>query len=478
MIRLLTSIAAALILAAPASAAVVEHTAGSGPANEEFIVYKAGKHERNRLTVTNARHRIVFADPGAKMRRQKGDYGGCKFTHGRHRATCKVDPRTDLVVRLGDRDDTLRFKGGNAGKLGPTARTDAGDAANFADQYIDFEGANLEHALIVGGPGDDVLHGTDGHDTMYGGPGADTVDAGAGNDKIVDTPDGAADRLLGGRGIDTVDADTDAPVTLDLQQNTLVAGGETDTLDSFEKARGGAGADKLIGSDEGDGLFGEGGDDTIDGRGGNDYLSGDLNDGVSFGDTAGVDTITGGSGDDVLDAREADNSDGEVLTPTDQLTCGDGTGDRIVARTDDFLTDSSCESSAFGVFNGDLFGNQDVNLATLSPVKPVSQGSDRAPTYAISCPGDRDVDCVGRVKLSLPPEPGMQRQPENTLGEGSFNIPAGTQGNVTVRLNDAGVVTLARAGQRVSVLVVSGPEAQEGLVAQAARFGWQQVLGP
>lgn len=121
-----------------------------------------------------------------------------------------------------------------------------------------------------------------------------------------------------------------------------------------------------------------------------------------------------------------------------------------------------------------------VEYTVLSGVNPVSQGADRAPTYAIACSGTfgNTIECVGRVTLELPPGPGNPGPPGNALGEGAFNIEAGKQANVTVKLNDAGVVALAQNDQRASVLVLSGIEAGPEDEGQNVRFGWQQVLGP
>lgn len=467
---------AAVCAPATASGATLARTAGAGEANEEFLAYNAGKGERNRLTITNTKKRgVVLTDPGAKIRAKKGRGGGCKFSRNRHRATCKLDYLIPFEIKLGDRNDTIRFKGANATKLGPRARSEVTDAARLADDYRDNEGAQLQHALILGGPGNDTLKGTDGVDTIDGGPGRDKVDAGEFRDRLIDRPDGSPDTLLGGRGIDTFDAITPAQVTIDLTQNTLTSGGETDTLGSVERARGGSGDDTLVGTEGADGLFGDLGSDKVDARGGPDYLGSDLVAADTSEDgTPGVDVLTGGAGDDVLDGRD----DPEVMTPTDELVCGDG-NDRIVALQDD-LADPSCESSVFGTLNG-FVEDQTVNFSALSVVTPVARGGMRNPTYAITCAGvmGTDAPCIGKVRLETPPGPDRSATNDPTLGEGSFNIPAGTQQNVTVKLNDAGVTSLARAGERASVLVVAGSEAggpeAEG---QSARFGWQQVLGP
>lgn len=460
-----SSVLLALAVPTAAPAATLETTAGNGPASEDYVVYSADKHERNRLTVTDSKRGVVFTDPGARIRLLKGSIRDCKFTRHRHRAACDVDRTIDFRIVLGDRNDSVRFKGSNAGTLGNTARTEVKDAAALNRAYYDYEGSNTEHAAISGGAGNDVLHGTDGVDVLDGDSGRDLVDGGAGPDQIFDTPDGVPDTLLGGKGVDTVDGFTTSPLTIDLQARTLATVAEADKLNSFEVARGGSGNDTLRGTDGADGLFGDRGSDVIDGRGGGDYLGGDLE--AQFSSEAGApgqDSLTGGPGNDVLDGRDSDG--GNDLTPTDQLVCGDG-ADRIVARQDD-LADPSCESSAFGVFSGDLLFDQKVDFTPpLSDVTPAARGADGAPTYAIGC-SSAYTSCIGHVQLERPPVPGTETQPD-VLGSGDFNIKGGSKVGVPVTLNAAGKALLAQPGARASVVVFNG-----STVASA----WQQVLGP
>jgi Ca2+-binding RTX toxin-like protein len=470
IVPVLLAVTAAAAAAVPpgASAATLERTASIGTASEDLLIYRAGRGERNRVTVVDdAKKGIVFIDPGARIRRRPRDLGGCKFSRGGHRATCDLDRRTDVSLRLGDADDSVRFRGGNAGPLGQTARTDVKDAAKLGDFYFEDEGANAFHAVIVGGAGDDVLRGTDGLDYLAPGAGSDRVDGGRGRDVIEIAPDGVPDVVRGGAGLDEADGAGRKPLTIDLEKGTLDARGDADTLESIERARGGSGDDMLLGSDGPDGLFGDLGSDTVDGRGGPDYLGGDLPE-PAYGAVGkpGVDTLTGGPGDDVLDGRE----DQGALTPTDQLVCGDGAHDRIVASQDD-LADPSCERSAFGVFVGDLEFDQDVTFRDLSTVAPVAQGPDYAPTYRIACYGgfSGEGSCSGRVQLEMPPVTGDEKDPVVLGTSEQVTIKGRSTKDVPVALNDAGKAALAQPGARVSVHVDMG---------STANFGWQQVLGP
>jgi hypothetical protein len=462
-----TAIALAAAAPAPAAAATLESTASIGTASENLLVYRAGKGERNRLTVLDdAKEGVIFIDPGARIRRYPRDLGDCRVSRRGHRAVCDVDRRTDVSLLLGDRGDSVRFKGRNAGRLGETPRTEVKSAAKLGDAYFEDEGANTFHAVIAGGAGDDSLRGTAGVDYLAPGPGRDRVDGGEGRDVIEVAPDGVPDVLRGGAGLDEADGAGSRPLEIDLGQGTLGSGSDLDGLNSIERARGGSGDDTLIGSDGSDGLFGDLGSDSADGRGGPDYLGGDLPE-PAYGENgkAGIDSLTGGAGDDVLDGRE----DGDDLTPTDQLVCGDGPNDRIVARQDD-LADPSCERSAYGLFVGDLEFEQDVTFRDLSSVAPVAQGPDRAPTYRIACYGgfSGKGQCAGHVRLEAPPVTGAERDPVVLGTSAEVTIEGRSAKDVPVVLNDAGRAALAQPGARASVRVTLG----------SANFGWQQVLGP
>ena len=449
---------------------------GGPPGKEQFLVYRAGKGEKNRLTVTN-RSVIVFDDPGAAIHRKPKDLGGCR-TGGKHRhhVVCNVFGRTPVLVYLGDRNDTIRFKGGNAGKLGKRPRTEVKDAARLRDQYNDPEGGNYGFAIIHGGQGDDVIRGTDSFDVIDPGSGRDFVDAGQHPDVIVNRVDTDPDTLLGGTGIDTVEAKGDQSTTIDLTAGTVEwPSAPADTLDSFERARGGSGNDVLRGTSGADGLFGDKGADTVDGGAGNDYVSGDLQapQYVEFG-RGGVDTLIGGPGDDILDGRDPP---GGPKTPTDDLQCGDG-ADRIVARQDD-LADPSCEASVWGVFSGDLYHRQIVDFDQRTPVTPVAHGPDGA-TYALRCPlfpGVDAADCQGTLSLERPPVTGDEKMAE-LYGRASFRIASGRTGQVEVAYTAAGKAALAMPGARASVHVLAGYAAGKNVHGAVANFGWQQVLGP
>jgi Ca2+-binding RTX toxin-like protein len=170
--------------------------------------------------------------------------------------------------------------------------------------------------LVLGGSGDDAAAGGPGDDRLEGAAGSDRLDGGAGADCLhgfllpaAEPPcatglsptlaagaDGAdvlhggagVDRLWGGDGDDVADysdARTRVVVVLPGSAGTPAAA-TADVLGAdVEGARGGRGADTLIGNAADNALDGGPGDDHIDGA-------------------AGVDRLRGGSGQDVIVARD------------------------------------------------------------------------------------------------------------------------------------------------------------------------------
>jgi Ca2+-binding RTX toxin-like protein len=398
MRRLLLIAAAVLVTTTPASAATLEHTASTGPAEEDYLDYHAGKGEKNVVTVTIKKRDLIVTDPGATIVRKKGDFGGCKFLT-KHKALCKKMADLPFLAELGNQSDSFRVKGikNHLGTSDPELITDLGRLPDISE---DDEGAIGAASIIDAGPGNDSISGTGGHDVLEPGIGRDTVDGGDGDDDIVVAPDKSNDRLLGGRGVDTIDVSGKRAVTIDLDANELTAGSEDDLLDGFERAHGGDGNDTLIGSAGTDGLVGGGGSDTIE----------------------------GGAGDDVLDARDTD---------ADALDCGDG-NDVILAGSEDLVT--GCESSASGVFTGSAL-DQSFDVKALATVAPVARGADGAPTYSIAC----SQACDGTLALASPVG--------DVLGSAPFTIAAGAKTDVAVVLTDAGKAALAQPGARASVHV-------------------------
>lgn len=245
-------------------------------------------------------------------------------------------PGNDLV-RGGDGNDVAR--GGNGDD------TVQGDAGN------DFLFGDADNDTLLGGAGNDILSGGSGNDTLDGGADIDTADYSlspaavsvnlatgvasdgfGGTDTLVSIENATGsnfgdlligsssdnillgglgdDTLEGGAGNDTLDggagdnwlsyANGTGGATVDLALGTANDGmGGTDTLSGFEKARGSAFDDTLLGDTDVNTLEGLGGSDALHGFDGEDILDG--GDGADFlYGGAGNDEILGGEGDDII----------------------------------------------------------------------------------------------------------------------------------------------------------------------------------
>jgi serralysin len=157
--------------------------------------------------------------------------------------------------------------------------------------------------FMAGHNGDDVMHGGEGNDFVIGDSGNDILSGGSGNNSVYG---GAGnDLLIGGLGNDTLNggggldeatyAAATAPLRVDLTLlgGRATGGGGIDTLKSIEKITGSAFADTLIGDANGN---------VLDGGLGNDTLQG----------AAGDDTLIGGGGDDLFGWTAASFNNGDI----------------------------------------------------------------------------------------------------------------------------------------------------------------------
>lgn len=116
-------------------------------------------------------------------------------------------------------------------------------------------------------------------DVVIGGPGNDIVHANAGSDILV-----------GGLGIDTLDYSVDTDLDVSLVRNTAVGVGFTDRLAGFENVTGGRGSNRIEGSN---------GANLLDGsRGAQNVMTG----------LAGDDILVGGKGSDRLDGGDGSDT--------------------------------------------------------------------------------------------------------------------------------------------------------------------------
>jgi Ca2+-binding RTX toxin-like protein len=307
-----TVAALALMLCAPAGA----HAATvrmSDTFTGRSAVFTAAPGERNAVEVVQAGGRVVFTDAGAPV--TVGD--GCSAE-----GVSVSCPGSVASVDLGDGDDTADVAGADAGVQGGPGNDeilvgrDGGAGGGDGDDRVERQAHVVSGAPpfggpqpdLDGGPGDDVILGSDAADeALYGGPGDDRI-YGRG---------GVLDSLSGGDGNDLLDGSGPTEV--------LAFGGEgDDTLIAGDGAGqisvpDGQGIATYVYDDSH--LWGGPGDDRLIGAAGPDRLDGG----------PGADSMRGGAGDDVADytARTA------PLT----ITADDRPGDGEAGENDDVGSD-------------------------------------------------------------------------------------------------------------------------------------------
>ena len=273
-------------------------------------------------------------------------------------------------------DVSLAVDGEETGEVMGIGYDDSGQATDGGGDIID--GADGLDDTIYGNGGDDVIDGGLGNDIIYGGTGNDVIDAGQsssdGSVEIIHGDEGddtvlggfGADSLYGGVGTDTYSqALRTTDISIDLEAETAVIDGTTQTVVDFENATGGAGDDGITGSSADNVLLGGAGADTIDGAGGDDTIDGGIGADVIDGG-AGDDSILGGDGNDVI---HGDNGAGDIIdlatfttsdegwqtkpsinSPAEAVTYNSDGG--VIANTDDVAGRSYLVAPS--VYNGDL----------------------------------------------------------------------------------------------------------------------------
>lgn len=186
---------------------------------------------------------------------------------------------------------------------------------------------------LIGGAGDDTIHGGSETDEILGGEGDDELFGGAGEDSL-------RDPSYGGEGSSGNDTGSGGPgddqIELGSGDDEVFGGAGEDRIESGpgdDSAAGGSGRDRIAlgsGKDRGAGgaggdlVLGEQGEDEIHGGQGDDRLSGDV----------GRDSLFGGAGDDRIVAgvvvagsrglHEFLGSPGPLEGKPDRVDCGAG----------------------------------------------------------------------------------------------------------------------------------------------------------
>jgi hypothetical protein len=298
----------AVLLAAPSAAsAATVHVAAAhrldypnvsylySPESYSFVYYDAAPGEQNRLTIDykadeSAVVTVTLSDPGAVI-----EPGEDCTSLGPHQARCRN------TVGVGHHIEATQAKLG-----------DGDDEVHSHVQALASEGGTI----LYGGTGDDVLAGTrqldlldggGGHDRLYGGDGGDLLtDGDVSGDTGARRPD--ADLLDGGPYEDMVSyRGRTGDVAVDLGSGTGGEKGEGDVIQGVEQALGGAGDDRLLGTNDPNELFGGHGSDLLVGRGRRDDIHGG----------PGRDDVRGGGGPDFVYPGSG----------RDRVSCGTGDDD-------------------------------------------------------------------------------------------------------------------------------------------------------
>ncbi|MEE1754447.1 calcium-binding protein [Streptomyces sp. SP18CS02] len=171
------------------------------------------------------------------------------------------------TIRVRDTGDTVTAFGGctsvstteavcpGAGSLTEFV-VNAGDQSDNVTSSLAGPGVTL-----IGGAGDDSLHGGSANDTLEGDEGADFLSGGGGNDTL--TGSSGRDRIFGGSGNDSIEGRNGSDIIDAGAGNDVVSGGNGNdqvvagTGNDF--VEGGAGRDSL---------------DAVDEISGNDYVQG------------------------------------------------------------------------------------------------------------------------------------------------------------------------------------------------------------
>lgn len=318
---LLATIVALLLTSVPVRAATVTYTSVPGDryTSPEQVIAVAGDGADDQLTATIGPQGIDLDDATAPLvvtETTAGLRNVCAAVD-EHRVHCAVDPFSS----------TLQLDGG----LG-------------ADRLAVLRppGATPAYVQVAGGPGDDVLTGSDGGERFDGGPGRDVVRGLGGNDELKAATLDDGDVLDGGEGTDTLEVQGGGLVA-DLAAGGITGPGLAAALTSVEEAsvdRGSA----ALGTNGPNRL--RGGGRLLDGRGGDDEIDGALDApqvlrGGEGDDTiyyAGADDVEAGPGDDVVKRLVANGR-------AHAVNCGPGTDevdpapDDVAARDCEWVSD-------------------------------------------------------------------------------------------------------------------------------------------
>ncbi len=322
----------------------------------------------------------------------------------------------DDVIDAGAGDDTLKGGAGADTLIGGAGRDTAdysdrrnpvsvslGDGANDGEAgESDDVAADVES--VKGGSGNDRLAGSGGPDTLTGNGGDDVIQGG-----------GGADTIAGGSGSDTIDfSERGTPVSVDLDANDDSDGDHFG--DDVENVAGGAGDDRLVGSNGDNALSGGAGNDEIDGRSGPDRISGGEGfDTVDYATRVNAVHVT-------LDANADDGGSGErdtVLPDVEAVAGGNGNDTLVGSAGPNVLSGGPGNDTLNGGAGVDALNGgpgSDYVIANDRTKETLDCGSGRDGAKADR--GDRLRSCEVRGKPTAPTDGRSPTPPKPAIGQG------------------------------------------------------------
>lgn len=275
----------------------------------------------------------------------EGGSGDDSLTGGDADDELRAGIGTDVLVG-GDGSDTASYsERTNAVNLSADSTANDGEASEGDSIANDIE-------VLEGGAASDTLTGSSVDNTLRGGAGADQLH-GQGGDDALDGGTGA-DSLDGGSGVDLADYSRrigGVSVSLDGVANDGEAGEGDSIAADVDGAKGGKGADTLVGN-SGPGYFDGGkGNDSIDGGAGADEINGGP--GIDFVDyssrTVGINvTMDGSIGDG--EVGENDNVGSDV----ENIAGGSGPDDLVGNGSDNSLRGNGGDDELSGLGGNDI----------------------------------------------------------------------------------------------------------------------------
>jgi hypothetical protein len=220
-VAVLAAIALAGLAIAPdrAAASTVALVDRGPDQNQLGLVYRAGRGERNRATITFDEFTVTISDRAGVHTGDPNCTRSSATTVVCQTPIEQVPPNLGRAdISLGDRSDTLTLRNNLAGTcdshLTPNpvvfvtggAGSDRIRGSSLSEKLMGgagndyITGGPCDADILEGGPGSDTLIGGPNDDILRGGPGNDRLFGGRGNDQLFGGP--GRDRLVGGPGLD------------------------------------------------------------------------------------------------------------------------------------------------------------------------------------------------------------------------------------------------------------------------------------